>query len=145
MNNSGISSLFCYVIPLIIIVALVFLVRKTQEEEGRTNEEIQQIVRTLPSDQHTAFLVQYNAQRKNPATAVILALLLGSIGIHKFYLGQTGWGIVYLVLCWTFIPAIIAFFEAFTISQYVHQMNRQVATNAATLLRGGGAFVPTSR
>lgn len=38
-------------------------------------------------------------------------MFLGSIGIHKFYLGRVGWGIVYLLFCWTFIPAIIGFIE----------------------------------
>ena len=32
-------------------------------------------------------------------------------GVHKFYLGQIGLGVVYLLFCWTFIPSIIAFFE----------------------------------
>lgn len=45
---------------------------------------------------------------KSKTTAGILALLLGGIGIHRFYLKQTGFGILYLVFCWTFIPAIIA-------------------------------------
>jgi TM2 domain-containing membrane protein YozV len=30
---------------------------------------------------------------------------------HKFYLGQTGLGVVYLLFCWTFIPALIALIE----------------------------------
>lgn len=44
--------------------------------------------------------------------AAILALLVGGLGIHKFYLGQIGMGIVYLIFFWTFIPALIAFVEA---------------------------------
>ena len=48
---------------------------------------------------------------KSRTTAAILAFLLGGLGVHKFYLGQTGLGIVYLLFCWTFIPAIIAFVE----------------------------------
>lgn len=40
-----------------------------------------------------------------------MALFLGGFGIHKFYLGRIGWGVVYLVFCWTFIPAIISFIE----------------------------------
>lgn len=48
---------------------------------------------------------------KNKTTAAIFAILLGGFGAHKFYLGQTGLGILYLVFCWTFIPAIVAFFE----------------------------------
>ena len=44
-------------------------------------------------------------------TAVLLAIFLGGIGMHKFYLGKWGQGLVYLVFCWTFIPAIVGFVE----------------------------------
>jgi TM2 domain-containing membrane protein YozV len=46
--------------------------------------------------------------KKSRVTAGILALLLGGLGIHKFYLDKVGLGLVYLLFCWTFIPAIIA-------------------------------------
>ena len=36
---------------------------------------------------------------------------MGWAGIHKFYAGRIGAGIVYLLFCWTGIPAIIAFIE----------------------------------
>lgn len=52
--------------------------------------------------------------RKSRVAAALLALLaffLGGIGIHKFYLGQVGLGIVYLLFFWTFIPLIISFVE----------------------------------
>jgi len=48
---------------------------------------------------------------KNKVTAALLALFLGSLGIHKFYLGQNLAGILYLLFFWTGLPAIIAFFE----------------------------------
>jgi TM2 domain-containing membrane protein YozV len=48
---------------------------------------------------------------KNKTTAGILALLLGGLGAHKFYLGRVFQGLLYLVFCWTFIPAIIALIE----------------------------------
>lgn len=47
--------------------------------------------------------------------AGVLALLLGGFGIHHFYLGRTLRGLVYLLLCWTFIPAILSFIEAIII------------------------------
>jgi TM2 domain-containing membrane protein YozV len=43
--------------------------------------------------------------------AALLAIFLGGFGIHKFYLGQGGLGILYLVFFWTIIPAVIAFIE----------------------------------
>jgi TM2 domain-containing membrane protein YozV len=49
---------------------------------------------------------------KNKVVAGVLALFLGGLGIHKFYLNKAGQGVLYLLFCWTLIPAIIAFIEA---------------------------------
>lgn len=49
---------------------------------------------------------------KSRIVAALLAFFLGGIGVHKFYLGQIGWGIVYILFCLTFIPAIIALIES---------------------------------
>lgn len=47
--------------------------------------------------------------------AGILALLLGGIGAHKFYQGNTRNGVLYLCFFWTAIPAILAFIEGILI------------------------------
>lgn len=48
---------------------------------------------------------------KSKIAAGILGILLGGIGVHKFYLGRIGMGIIYILFCWTYIPAIIGFIE----------------------------------
>jgi len=48
---------------------------------------------------------------KTRMTAVVLAFFLGGLGVHKFYLGRTLLGVLYLVFCWTLIPSCIAFIE----------------------------------
>lgn len=48
---------------------------------------------------------------KSKIAAGILAIFLGGIGVHKFYLGKIGMGILYLCFCWTYIPAVIGFIE----------------------------------
>ncbi len=48
---------------------------------------------------------------KNKSTAIIWCFFLGGLGAHKFYLGQAGLGVLYILFCWTFIPAFIAFIE----------------------------------
>ena len=58
---------------------------------------------------------QGSTGKKSKVTAGLLALFLGGIGIHHFYLGKVGniiAGVLYLLFCWTFIPAMIAFVEA---------------------------------
>jgi TM2 domain-containing membrane protein YozV len=48
---------------------------------------------------------------KSKTAAGLLGIFLGGLGIHKFYLGKTGMGILYLLFCWTYIPALIGFIE----------------------------------
>lgn len=48
---------------------------------------------------------------KSKTTAGIFALLLGGIGVHKFYLGRIAAGVLYVLFCWTFIPAVISLVE----------------------------------
>ena len=48
---------------------------------------------------------------KNRVVAALLALFMGYLGIHRFYLGQW-WGLFYLLFFWTGIPGLIAFIEA---------------------------------
>ncbi len=48
---------------------------------------------------------------KNKLVAGLLGIFLGSFGIHQFYLGRTGRGILYLVFFWTGIPGIVGFVE----------------------------------
>ena len=55
------------------------------------------------------FILKTVGGEKSRVTAILLAFFLGSIGIHHFYLGNSGYGILSLIFCWTFIPAIFAF------------------------------------
>jgi TM2 domain-containing membrane protein YozV len=48
---------------------------------------------------------------KSKLAASLIAIFLGGLGIHKFYLGDTMMGVVYLLFFWTLIPAIIGLIE----------------------------------
>ena len=48
---------------------------------------------------------------KSKSTTVILSLLLGGIGVHRFYLGETWTGLFYLLFSWTFIPLFLSIID----------------------------------
>lgn len=55
--------------------------------------------------------VQGSVSSKSKVTAGVLAILLGGLGVHKFYLGSWGWGILYILFIWTWIPSLLAIIE----------------------------------
>ena len=60
---------------------------------------------------HKTNLIIDHKGGKSKVVAGLLAIFLGGIGIHKFYLGKVGWGITYLLFSWTGIPMILGFIE----------------------------------
>lgn len=50
-------------------------------------------------------------KERSRVTAALLAIFLGGLGIHKFYLGNIAGGLIYLFFCWTFVPSIVGFIE----------------------------------
>jgi TM2 domain-containing membrane protein YozV len=80
------------------------------------------------------FYQQYEAVRRDEIVGILLALFLGSFGIHHFYLRRTGLGILYCFFFWTGIPAILGFIECFFMPARVREFNAiQAAGIAATL------------
>ncbi|MCX6739569.1 MAG: NINE protein [Candidatus Parcubacteria bacterium] len=69
---------------------------------------------------------------KNKTTAALLALFLGGIGVHKFYLGKNGQGLVYLLFCWTFIPSVLGFIEAIMLFSMTEEVFNKTYNLAST-------------
>lgn len=74
---------------------------------------------------------------KDKTVAALLAFFIGWAGIHKFYLGKSGAGVVYLLFFWTGIPALIAFFECIFLlmmseSDFNAKYNRRFQDTAST-------------
>lgn len=57
------------------------------------------------------YMESFGMNRKDKLAAALLAIFLGGLGLHKFYLRRNGWGLIYLLFCWTGIPAVVGFIE----------------------------------
>ena len=86
-----------------------------QSQGGYQQQQYQQQYQQGPQQQYQQAYQQPNNYpapgEKSKVTAGILALLIGGLGIHYFYLGKTTGGIVFLLLCCTGIPSLLAFVQ----------------------------------
>lgn len=94
----------------------------------------------MNDQQRALFFSSFARTRKDTTTGVLLAVLLGGFGAHRFYLGEIGWGVVYLLFGWTGIPVIAGFVEAFFMPERVRVYNFVQAQMLAAQIRAGAAF-----
>ena len=86
------------------------------------------------TDQHKMiFTSQYNSERKDRTIALILSILLGVLGVDRFYVGDTGIGILKLLTLG--ICGIFAFIDWFLIMGRADQFNRNKAREIAAALK----------
>jgi TM2 domain-containing membrane protein YozV len=89
----------------------------------------------MNDNERLLFMSEMSSARKNRTTGLVLTLFLGGIGAHRFYLNQPLAGALYLLFCWTFVPAIVACVELFLIMSRVDRYNDTLAMAVATRVR----------
>ena len=80
------------------------------------------------------FYQQYESVRRDEVVGILLALFLGTFGVHHFYLRRTGLGVLYLCFCWTGITAILGVIECFFMPGRVREFNAIQAAGIAAAL-----------
>jgi hypothetical protein len=85
------------------------------------------------------FYQQYEMVRRDEIVGILLALFLGTFGVHHFYLRRTGLGILYCCFFWSGIPSLLGFIECFFMPGRVREFN---AIQAAGIAASLGIAVP---
>ncbi len=93
---------------------------------------------TYPNPQ-MLFYQQYESVRRDEIVGILLALFLGTFGIHHFYLRRTGLGILYCLIFWSGIPTLLGFIECIFMPGRVREFN---AIQAAGIAASLGIAVP---
>tara|TARA_B100000886_G_scaffold336523_1_gene295477 strand:+ start:262 stop:579 length:318 start_codon:yes stop_codon:yes gene_type:complete len=97
--------------------------------------EIILLMKNMTSEEKVMFTAEYTDGKKDVFVGVLLAIFLGGLGIHKFWIGDNILGVIYLVFCWTFIPSLIALIDACLMSSSVRKYNNSIARKAYENIR----------
>lgn len=89
----------------------------------------------LEDDREVAYEVIARRSRK---TAILLALTLGWLGVHRFYLGQYVRGLLCVLFAWTTVPFFLSIYDAMeywsmTPLQFIVRFNPTIALKASEL------------
>ena len=86
----------------------------------------------MNDQQRSWFYAEYEQARKDETIGVVLAICLGTFGVHHFYLRRDGIGLLYLLFCWTGIPTILGWVEAPFMPRRVRAYNALQAAYIST-------------
>ena len=91
---------------------------------GPELHQLQRLLEPMPEQAASSFASHYQTQRKDPLTLLLLTALgfLVLAGLGRFYLGQIGMGIVYLIS--------VGFLFIGTIVDLVRHQNLALKSNA---------------
>lgn len=98
--------------------------------------QIVQFKRDLSDQERMQFDVQMSGKERNPSTALILSVLLGGVGVDRFYVGDVGLGVLKLFTFGGFF--IWWVIDLFLISNAARRRNVKTAQEihaAITMLR----------
>lgn len=100
---AGLGLLMLFIFPpagvVLLIIGVVFSAMY-YTQKGTTDAG-----KAVPTYTNSGISLQAKTS-KSRVTTSLLAILLGGLGIHFFYLEAWGWGLISILLCWTYLPAI---------------------------------------
>ena len=105
------------------------------ELQGNELATVAALLKELTDEQATYFAQGYRGKRKDSSTVLLLNLLgfIGLAGVHRFYLGQTGMGVIYLVTVgFCFVGTLI---DIFTHKGMVEEYNLARASETAMFVK----------
>lgn len=114
-----------------ILDVFFLLLREEREGERDMLNHIHDLrmIQNMGEPEKFMFQLEYLSKVKSPETGVLLSLMVGGFGAHRFYLRENVLGAVYFIFFWTLIPFLVALIEAFLMRNRVEEYNRRMALN----------------
>ena len=130
LNLSPKISIYVWGITLLIflIFTIILAVRLSRSiyDYGQNNGMINQYLASVPPEKIASINAIYQNTRKHLSTSMLLALLGGTFGIHRAYLGKRRSAMAMFLFFWSGIPSIISMFDLTAMPRTVSEFNLAV-------------------
>ena len=90
-------------------------------------EEYKHLLKKMNHNEAFTFYNEYNLRSRQLSVGISLALLLGWLGVHRFWLEDKKRGFTFLVFFWTLLPALLSIFDALCMFELCKQYNNKLA------------------
>lgn len=112
------------------------VIKYLPEIEGDEQVFVARLLKDMTEEQAEQFAHVYRTRRKDETTTLILAVLGFVIvaGVHRFYLGQVGMGLAYLLTAGFCLIGTIV--DLVNYKNLVATYNEKQAVDTATVIRG---------
>ena len=117
------AALFVFLIILLILVKkLSNSLRASAQNNGRIN----QYLAAVPAEQIGTISAVYQNTRKSLGHAMLLALVGGTFGLQRAYLGRRRSAVLMFLFFWSGIPSVISVFDLVSLPKTVSEFNLNV-------------------
>ena len=108
--------------------------------QGKELFMIEHTVQGMSESQKRYFAAMYSERRREPMVVLVLGLLgfAGIGGINRFYVGQTGMGILYLLTGGLFLIGTIL--DIFKYRELAYEYNEEKALDVAMTVKKADGF-----
>lgn len=94
----------------------------------------EQVLQQLDEYERVQFVLFYRQNYKKLGIAYLWLLFFGIFGMHQLYLNKrSGW--LYLIFCWTLIPAFMAVIDVFLLPFKLQKYNRNLSISIFELIK----------
>lgn len=115
LNTLLLVKVILFVVSICVLVILI--APKNSAKAKRTNTKLakKNTKEEVKENKVKKVTVKTKEKKVNKAIYAVLTILLGTIGVNKFYAGKVRSGILSILFCWTGIPTILSVAEFITV------------------------------